>query len=255
MKIITHFRNLLMHKGKWKGRQPAFGAVESNGEIIMIATTDTTLAELAVKHPSASRVFHRHGLDFCCHGNRALEEACHERGLLPEAILNEIETEDSRVTDAPRWERRPLSELASHIVDFYHRRLREELPLLVGMAARVEQVHRDKAACPRGLADHLDRMHRAVLEHLAKEETILFPMIQSGRGARAAAPIHTMEIEHEDHGESLRQTRLLTSNLVPPAEACATWTALYLRLEEFEAELMEHIHLENNILFRRALCE
>jgi regulator of cell morphogenesis and NO signaling len=215
----------------------------------------TTLAELAVKYPAASRVFHRHGLDFCCHGNRALEEACEERGLRPDSVLGEIEREERVCGDLPRWETKPLRQVIDYIVDYYHRRLREELPLLIGMAARVEKVHAEKASCPRGLAAHLNFIHNDVVDHLAKEETILFPMIAAGRGSHASAPIHVMELEHEDHGESLKRTRELTSNFKIPPEACATWSALYLRLEEFEAELMEHIHLENNILFRRALCE
>lgn len=218
-------------------------------------TTQTTLAELAVKQPAASRVFQRYRLDFCCHGNRPLQEACDEYGLAPESVLAEIESEGRKSGEISRWEEKPLSELISHIVGFYHRRLRGELPLLVAMAARVEQVHREKAACPRGLGAHLESMHAAVLEHLFKEEAVLFPIIEAGGGSRAAAPVHMMEVEHEDHGESLRTIRKLTANLTPPAEACATWIALYLRLEAFEAELMEHIHLENNILFRRALCE
>jgi len=218
-------------------------------------TTQTTLAELAVKQPAASRVFQRYRLDFCCHGNRPLQEACDESGLASEAVLAEIESEGRESGEISRWEERPLSELIVWIVDHYHRRLREELPLLVAMAARVEEVHKEKAACPRGLARHLEFMHAAVLEHLFKEEAVLFPIIDAGAGSRAAGPVHMMEVEHEDHGESLRMVRKLTSNFTLPREACATWVALYQRLEEFEAELMEHIHLENNILFRRALCE
>jgi len=170
-------------------------------------------------------------------------------------VLEEIESEGRKGGEVSRWEERPLSELAAYIVGYYHRRLREELPLLVAMAARVEHVHKEKAACPRGLAGRLEFMHAAVLEHLFKEEAVLFPMIEAGAGSRAAAPVHMMEIEHEDHGESLRRIRELTSNFTLPPEACVTWSALYQRLEEFETELMEHIHLENNILFRRALCE
>ena len=218
-------------------------------------TTQTTLAELAVKRPAASRVFHRHGLDFCCHGNRALEEACEERGLLPSSLLDEIANEERICGELPLWETKPLAEIISHVVSHYHARIREELPLLIRMAERVETVHGAKVSCPRGLADHLTSMHTAVLEHLSKEEVVLFPMIAGGRGARASMPIHMMEVEHEDHGECLKKTRELTADLTIPPEACATWRALYLRLEEFEAELMEHIHLENNVLFRRALCE
>jgi len=218
-------------------------------------TSQTTLAELAVKQPAASKVFQRYRLDFCCHGNRPLQEACDEYGLAPESVLAEIESEGRRCGEVSRWEESPLSELIAHIVNYYHRRLREELPLLVAMAARVEQVHKDKAACPRGLAPHLEFMHAAVLEHLFKEEAVLFTIIEAGAGSRAAAPVHMMEIEHEDHGESLRRIRKLTLNFSLPSDACATWAALYRRLEEFETELMEHIHLENNILFPRALCD
>jgi regulator of cell morphogenesis and NO signaling len=217
--------------------------------------TNTTLAELAIKHPAASRVFHANGLDFCCGGNRPLAEACEERGLTAVGILATIDAEDRRYKDVPRWENRPLVELISHIVTFYHRRLREDLPQLIAMAERVEQAHYDKPARPAGLRDHLTAVHNAVLEHLEKEENILFPMILSGRGAHAASPIHVLEIEHKDHAENLKTIRTITQDLVAPVNACATWRALYLRLHVFEAELMEHIHFENNLLFRRALCE
>jgi regulator of cell morphogenesis and NO signaling len=218
-------------------------------------TAQTTLAELAVKQPAASKVFQRYRLDFCCHGNRPLQEACDESGLAPETVLAEIESEGRKGGEVSQWAERPLPELIAYIVNYYHRRLREELPLLVAMASRVEHVHREKTDCPRGLAHHLEFMHQAVLYHLVKEELILFPMIEAGAGSRAAAPVHTLEIEHEDHGASLRTIRRITSNFAVPPEACATWAALYRRLEDFETELMEHIHMENNILFRRALCE
>ena len=109
------------------------------------------------------------------------------------------------------------------------------------------------SACPRGLRVHLENIHAAVLDHVAKEEQILFPLILSGRGRLAGGPVHVMEQEHQDHGANLGVTRQMTANLTPPPEACATWRALYVRLDAFEAELMDHIHLENNILFPRAL--
>lgn len=213
----------------------------------------TTLAELAIALPAASRVFHRHGLDFCCHGGRPLAEACAERGLDPQAVLAEVATEGQGVTKE-RWDQRSLGDLVEFIVGYYHARLRTELPELLTMAERVETRHAEKASCPRGLAAHIAHVHQAVLEHLEKEEQILFPMLRSGRGSLAAGPIQVMELEHDDHAASLRRTRALTTDLVPPEEACNTWRALYLRLAEFEAELMEHIHLENHVLFQRALC-
>jgi regulator of cell morphogenesis and NO signaling len=217
-----------------------------------IASPQATLADLAVVFPAASRVFHRHGLDFCCHGGRPLAEACASRGLDAAAVIAEIDSEPAG--DQPRWDERPLAELADHVENHYHRRLRAELPELVALAAKVESRHAEKASCPRGLRAHLEAVHEAVLSHLAKEEQVLFPMIRAGRGAFAGGPIHVMEAEHVDHAEDLGKTRALTADLTAPEEACPTWRALYLRLGELERELMEHIHLENNVLFRRVLA-
>ena len=99
----------------------------------------------------------------------------------------------------------------------------------------------------------LATMREAVLEHLDKEEQVLFPMILRGHGRLAVGPVHVMEIEHDEHGRNLQELRRLTGDMQPPAHACPTWRALYLGLQQLERELMEHIHLENNVLFRRAL--
>jgi regulator of cell morphogenesis and NO signaling len=229
-------------------------AKEKKPVITAIPKPNETLADLAVTHPAASRVFRRHSLDFCCHGRRPLAEACSERGLAADQVVAEIVEEQAQATDMPRWEERPIRELVTHIVEFYHLRLRVELPELISLAATVERRHGEKASCPRGLRAHLKEIHQAVLGHLAKEEQILFPMILNGRGQDAAAAIAVMESEHLDHAANLETTRQLTADLVPPPEACPTWKALYLRLGQLESELMEHIHLENNILFRRVLA-
>jgi regulator of cell morphogenesis and NO signaling len=212
----------------------------------------TTLADLATAHPSASRVFHRYRLDFCCGGRRALADACQERGLDQAVILDEIARESAEDI-APRWDVAPIPEMVAFIVSRYHDRLREELPQLVALASTVETKHAEKPSCPRGLARHLTAVHENVLAHLAKEEKVLFPLILDGMGRMAAGPIRVMEQEHDDHREGLLQTRALTNDLTPPAEACTSWRALYLRLDALEADLMEHIHLENNVLFPRVL--
>lgn len=214
----------------------------------------TTLAELALSSPAASRVFHRQGLDYCCGGRRSLDDACRQADLDPETILSEIRSQ-SASTDRLSWSQRPLGELIDFIVERYHTALRAELPELVALAEKVETRHGDKLTCPRGLAAHLTAVHEAVLEHLAKEEQVLFPMILGGHGSHAGGPVQVMEMEHRDHAANLQRTRELTGDLVTPPEACTSWSALYLRLLELEAELMEHIHLENNVLFPRALEE
>lgn len=218
----------------------------------MQTNPNVTLAELAVRVPAASRVFKRHRLDFCCSGHRALAEACEERGIDPAEVLAELDAETGAVgAEPPRFE--SADALIDHILERYHEPLRRELPELVAMAKRVETRHGDKASCPRGLAAHLGSMHAEVLEHLAKEEQILFPMIRAGAGSGARGPITVMQREHDDHGASLARVRELTTDHVPPVGACATWRALYLRLAELESELMDHIHLENNVLFPGAL--
>ena len=219
----------------------------------MIQTTDH-LSRLATTYPAASRVFHRHGLDFCCGGATALADACTKAGLDPAAVAREIEAEAIHPGDDVRWDQRPLPELVDHIIARYHVPLREELPRLVEMAEKVERAHAEKSHAPHGLARLLNNAHEAVLEHLEKEEQILFPAIQAGHGQALSMPVHVMEQEHEDHGNNLRRIRALTTDLVAPEDACTTWRSLYLGLAEFERELMDHIHLENNILFPRALA-
>ena len=218
-------------------------------------STATTLAELAVIHPGAARVFFHHRLDFCCGGRRPLDEACRERGLDAAVILQEIDAAAPLDGPGRRWDREPLPALVEHIVTTYHARLRRDLPDLIAMAHRVEARHGGKPGCPTGLARHLEEMHAAVIDHLQKEEQILFPMIVRGVGNRAAGPVQVMEMEHDHHRENLVQLRAMTDDLRPPAAACATWRALYSGLGQLEEELMAHIHLENNVLFPRALNE
>jgi len=216
-------------------------------------TPDQTLADLAVTRAGASRVFRRHGLDFCCHGRIALADACAPKGLSADALIREIEDEERVAERFARWDRLPLGDLVDHIVHRYHEPLRPELFRLVEMAARVENVHREKATCPTGLAAVLAQMRADLEQHMEEEEQRLFPLVRDGRGVEAAEVVRQLETEHEDAGRDLLRLRALTRDLVPPPEACGTWKALYLGLAELENELMQHIHLENNVLFPRAL--
>lgn len=214
-----------------------------------------TLAELASTLPGASRVFLRHGLDFCCGGHVELAEACRASRLEPNRLIEEIRDETRAPEGFVRWGERPLPELIDHVLARYHERHREEMPRLVAMARKVEAVHAQKPSCPRGLATHLERMQDELEQHMQKEEQILFPLLRAGRGRMAAMPIQVMEEEHRDHGRNLQRLRALTDDFTPPTEACSTWKALYLGLAELEQELMQHIHTENNILFPRGLRE
>ena len=218
----------------------------------MINANDT-LGQIATAHPASTLVFLRHRIDFCCGGGRKLSDACRAAGLEPEQVIAEISAEEAS-RSPERWDTKPLPDLIGFIVTRYHEPLRSDLPALIEAARRVERVHAKKATCPSGLAAHLEQLDAEVQQHLAKEEQVLFPAIRSGsRGAHVHMPVRVMMQEHDDHGATLSRLRELATDFNPPPEACATWRALYVGLEKLEAELMEHIHLENNVLFPRAL--
>jgi regulator of cell morphogenesis and NO signaling len=217
-------------------------------------TTTTSLRDFARTSPASTRVFLRHHLDFCCGGRQTLADACAKAGLDPQAILDEIHSEIAREGGTERnWDNRSQVDLAEHIEAHYHAALRRDLPPLIEAAQKVERVHAARPSVPRGLADALAAFAAELEHHMQKEERVLFPMLRRGaRGPMVAMPVSVMEGEHDAHGDSLATIRRLTQNLTLPPEACATWRALYHGLERLEADLMQHIHLENNILFARA---
>ncbi len=213
-----------------------------------------TLGELVTADPAAAKVLQRHRLDYCCGGKQSLEAACAAARVDADAVLRELAGVEASGHDEVRWAQRPIDQLVHHILDRYHAPLRTELLRLVELARQVERAHADKPDRPEGLADLLVDVRAAVESHLAKEEQILFPLILSGRGQNAYMPVQVMILEHEDHGQNLRRIRELTKDLKLPEYACASWRELYRALGELEVELWDHIHLENNILFPRALA-
>jgi regulator of cell morphogenesis and NO signaling len=216
----------------------------------------SSLADIAREQPTATRVFLRHHLDFCCGGRRSLADACASRGLDPAQILRELDAEAQRGADVSRWDTRSQAELADHVEQHYHAALRRDLPALIDAARKVERVHASKPDVPAGLTEVLVALARELEDHMQKEERILFPLLRRGaRGEVVYLPVRMMEADHDAHGHALAQIRRLTGDLRAPAGACATWRALYDGLEHLEAELMQHIHLENNILFSRATRE
>jgi regulator of cell morphogenesis and NO signaling len=219
----------------------------------MMIDATQTLGEVATAHPASTLVFLRHRLDFCCGGGQRLGDACRDAGLNPAEVIHEIESECT-VRETERWDTRPLPDLIDFILRRYHEPLRADVPALVEAARRVERVHGKKASCPNGLAAFIEQLNTELEQHMTKEELVLFPAIRAGRrGGPVHMPIRMMLQEHDDHGANLRRLRELATDYAPPSEACATWRALYAGLAKLESELMEHIHLENNVLFPRAL--
>jgi regulator of cell morphogenesis and NO signaling len=226
----------------------------------MMIAKDTTVADIASALPSSVRVFQRHGIDFCCGGKTPLATACQERGVPFALVVEEIEgAANGPAQDGQEWNHEPLHALIDHIVSAYHDVLREELSRLESMAAKVSRVHGSRASHLSRLEAIVSELSAEIRSHMRKEEMVLFPAIraiESGRGRPAvpiAAPIAVMEGEHDHAGALLAELRSITGGYVAPSWACETFRALYHGLSELEAAMHVHVHLENNILFPRAL--
>lgn len=204
------------------------------------------VGRFAVDIPGATAVFRRHKIDFCCNGHISLEEAAKKKNIELKSLLQELSGLERR--DLPVNDKSP-SELIDYIVSRYHEVHREQLPELIRMAARVEAVHKEHPNVPKGLASFLENMDADLCCHMRKEEEVLFPMMKDGKNPFVVQPIAMMRTEHLDHGRTLDELSELTNDCQPPQGACNTWRALYAGLEQLRTDLMNHIHLENNLLF------
>ena len=161
---------------------------------------------------------------------------------------------DDQVDDSPhiQYDRLPVADLIRHILVRYHERHRVQLPELIYLARKVERVHAGHSECPVGLSDSLAEIQQALESHMMKEEQVLFPLLMRGAFAQAQGPISVMRFEHEQHGEALADVQDITHSFRIPTEACATWRKLYAGLTEFRNDLMQHIQLENDVLFSKS---
>jgi len=227
---------------------------------------EAQVAQLAREYPGTIRVFQRHRIDFCCGGKRRVAEAAERAGLEVARLVAELAPAMAAGADAA-FGRLPDSpgDLGKWIVGRYHVALRGELPRLVAMADRVEKVHgAEMPAILPPLAAHVRELAAELAHHMREEEESLFPAIEHVERAAArdepadlgdlAALVAAREDEHVAAGEHLHALRELAADFTPPEWACNTFRGLYHGLAELERELHEHIHLENNVLFPRALA-
>ncbi len=213
------------------------------------------LGELVDAHPMASKVLLKHGLDFCCGGQRSLLDACKESKVDIDLILQEFKA--THITPVPQlWSSVSNEVLIEHILDNYHASLYEALPHLEGLLNRVVKMHLDKdPECLGNLKDAFLCLSEDLLIHMAKEEQILFPWILGKQDPGPAGPVQCLRIEHERASQALKQMATLTNGYKAPDQACMTWRSLYKGLKNLDYELRMHIHLENNILFPRFMEE
>lgn len=233
-----------------------------------MATTTQTVRDIATENPAAVRVFEKYGIDYCCGGRVPLAEACANKGLNVDEVLASLEaTASPSDTGEKDWSRESLAGLAAYIVDTHHAYVTREVPRLNALAAKVVSRHGDSREELPAIQSKIAELGEEMIAHQGKEEVVLFPYI--GKFERYAAgngpiprncfgsvshPIAMMTKDHDFAGELMAQIRKLSQDYTPPASACPTFRAFYADLLEFEKDLHRHIHLENNILFPRALA-
>jgi len=236
----------------------------------MSTPTEQTVRDLAVAVPGATRVFEKLGIDYCCGGGQSLNDACLGAGVSVEEVLATLgrakERDAGESTADAGWQKRTLAELTVHIIDKHHTYTRSELSRLDQLTDKVAGVHdRNHPELPK-VRSAFQLLQKDLIPHMLKEEQVLFPYIQqleeAVRDGRPAPtpffgtvrnPVAMMLREHDTAGDLLRELRSTSDNYTVPPDGCISYKTLYEALQELERDLHQHIHLENNILFPRAV--
>ncbi|HUY80607.1 MAG TPA: iron-sulfur cluster repair di-iron protein [Acidobacteriaceae bacterium] len=232
-----------------------------------MTTSETTVREIALEQPASIRVFEKFGIDYCCGGRRPLAAACEERSLDVDAVLAAIESATNTESAAePEWVTAPLGEICKHIVEKHHAYVRNEVPRLRFLAQKVVTRHGPTHAELGEIQQTVEAVCADLLQHMDKEEMILFPYITNLEQNRKSCgpgsleclgtvrnPIRVMMAEHDAAGAALARMRTLSGEFTAPEGACPTYRGFYQALEEFEQDLHRHVHLENNVLFPRTI--
>lgn len=231
----------------------------------MNITKEKTVASIVTENIKAAHVFKKYGIDFCCGGGISIDKACEKSGVDYSVLENDLKIVDnvSKAFNYGAWE---LDFLVDHIVNIHHSYVEESIPILMQYADKVAKVHGHHYTEVVKINSLIIEVAQELTAHMRKEELILFPFVKQlvrakKEGALPPAPhfgtvnnpIRMMEDEHEAAGDIFKIISKLTNDYTPPDEACNTFKALYAKLQEFELDLHQHIHLENNILFPKAI--
>jgi len=236
----------------------------------MSVTTEKTVRELALENSTATRVFEKLGIDYCCGGNKSLDEACRTANLNMDQVLDSLEMAEQAAHAAQKdrdWQVEPLADLIAHIKNTHHKYTREEIARLGPLFDKVCSVHGKNHSELLQLRGIFQRLAQELTTHMMKEEMVLFPyMVRMEEATIQKEPIvpgpfgtvqnavSMMEHEHDSAGNALRAMREGSNGYAAPADACVSYQTLYKALAAFETDLHQHIHLENNILFPRAVA-
>ena len=235
----------------------------------MSVMTEKTVRELALEIPAATRLFEKLGIDYCCGGNKTLEQACRVANVPLDAVTDSLDVADHNAQGASKerdWQTEPLADLIAHVKNTHHKYTREEIARLGPLFDKVCSVHGENHRELLRLRSIFAGLAQELTTHMMKEEMVLFPYIERMEEASIEKepmlpppfgtvrnPVAMMLHEHDDAGNALRELRQASNGYTPPAEACVSYQTLYKALAEFETDLHQHIHLENNILFPRAV--
>ncbi|MBK9155369.1 MAG: iron-sulfur cluster repair di-iron protein [Chloracidobacterium sp.] len=227
-----------------------------------------TVREIALEAPVTTRIFEEYKIDYCCHGDTLFTDACLKIGADPTDVIEKIDhvIGEGKIDDAGRFADLTLTGLIGHILETHHAFTRSEAERLTPLMEKVESRHSEHHLYLTELKRLFLSLCDELEPHMTKEEMVLFPYIveleaKSGRGGTnfvppfgtVKNPVRMMTIEHEEVGEILAKMRSVTSDYQLPADACPSFTALFHRLENLERDLHQHIHLENNLLFPKAI--
>ena len=227
---------------------------------------ETKVADVVASNIKTAHVFKKYGIDFCCGGGVSIEKACEKKNIDLNTLLQDLSDVDNKVLPSQNFNNWELDFLIVYIVNTHHTYVKEALELIEAYASKVANVHGKAEPAVVRIYELFQVVAREMTSHMFKEEEILFPYIknliavQKGRTIWSAPhfetvtnPISMMEHEHETVGDVLKQIASISNNYTPPDWACNTFRALYAKLDEFEQDLHIHVHLENNILFPKAI--
>ncbi|GIU36593.1 iron-sulfur cluster repair di-iron protein [Shewanella schlegeliana] len=220
------------------------------------------VGELVANDFRTAHLFSQHGIDFCCGGGISLERAIKRFDADETSVIDALMALETQGEKLQGLEQLPLPDLLNYIESTHHTFVREKAPLLVEYSQKMVRAHGENHAEIKPLAGWIHALVEDLMPHLMKEERILFPAILGLHNqvemqncfGHIGNPINAMQYEHDDALQIFEKISELTNGFVPPAHACTTWRVCYATLAEFEADLKQHIYLENNILFPKALA-
>lgn len=231
----------------------------------MTTLLEQPLATIVTDRFRTASVFEKYNLDFCCRGKKSLQDACREKKINPALVLLDLEKVLEETEESIDFNAMTMKALAEYIVDKHHEYVNREMPVIQGYLQKVSSKHGGRYPQLHTINSIFTEVVRELEAHMQKEEKILFPRIAEAEKLQTEtgllpihpiyinAPVSVMEHEHDHAGGMMQDIRELSGNYCPPADACTTFKLCYASLKAFEEDLHRHVHLENNILFKRAI--